>query len=91
MSNISNINADEAEIVRIISRLPEFAWLESADLSKIRSEIRHEIAKILGEYFAEKTRNTKPNWTIKFKEAGISEDDGKTAISCARRLGIEIS
>jgi hypothetical protein len=91
MSNISNINADEAEIVRIISRLPEFAWLESADLSKIRSEIRHEIAKILGEYFAEKTRNAKPHWTIKFKEAGISEDDGKTAISCARRLGIEIS
>jgi hypothetical protein len=91
MSDISDINADEAEIVRIISRLPEFAWLKSAETSKIRHEIRHKIAKILGEYFEEKTRNARPKWSIKFKEAGISEDDGKTAISCARRLGIEIS
>jgi hypothetical protein len=91
MSDISNIDADEAEIVRIMSRLPEFAWLESADLHKVRREIRHEIAKILGQYFAEKTRGAKPKWTTKFKEAGISDDDGKTAIACARRLGIEIS
>jgi len=91
MSDISKIDADEAEIIRIMSNLPEFSWLESADLSKIRHEIRHKIAKILGEYFEENTRKAKSEWTIKFKEAGISEDDGKTAISCARRLGIEIS
>lgn len=90
MSDISGIDADEAEIVRIMSKLPEFAWLESAEISKIRRQIRHEIAKILGQYFEENTRNAKPKWSIKFKEAGISEDDGKAAISCARRLGIDI-
>ncbi len=60
MSDISDIAADEAEIVRIMSKLPEFSWLESADLSKIRHEIRHKIAKILAEYFKENTRNGKP-------------------------------
>jgi hypothetical protein len=91
VSDISEIEADEAEIVRIMSRLPEFAWLESADLLKIRHEIRHGVAKTLREYFAENTCGTTPNWIIRFKESGISETDGKTAISCARRLGMDIS
>jgi hypothetical protein len=91
MSDIADIDSDEAEIVRIMSRLPEFAWLETAELAKIRHEIRHKIAKVLGEYFLENTRGAKQKWTAKFNEAGISADDGKTAISCARRLGIEIS
>jgi hypothetical protein len=29
-------------------------------------------------------------WIKKFENAGISEDDGKAAIACARRLGLEI-
>lgn len=91
MSDISEIDADEAKIVQIISRLPEFAWLESANLLKIRREIKLGVAKTLREYFAENTRGTTPNWIIRFKESGISETDGKTAISCARRLGIDIS
>jgi hypothetical protein len=91
VSDISEIDADEAEIVRIMSRLSEFAWLESADLRKIRRELKSGIAKTLREYFAENTRGTTPNWIIRFKDSGISEDDGKTAISCARRLGIDIS
>jgi hypothetical protein len=35
--------------------------------------------------------NTKTGWTEKFLKAGITEDDGKAAIACARRLGIDIS
>lgn len=91
MSDYSEIDADEAEIARIISRLPEFAWLETADLKKIRHEISHKIAKILQEYYLENTRSAKSGWSDKFSQAGITEDDGKTMISCARRLGIEIS
>ena len=91
MSDYSEIDADEAEIARIISRLPEFVWLETADLKKIRHEISHKIAKILQEYYLENTRSAKSGWSAKFSQAGITEDDGKTMISCARRLGIEIS
>jgi len=91
MSDYSEIDADEAEIARIMSKLPEFAWLETAELKKIRHEITHKIAKILQEYYLENTRGAKPVWSAKFAQAGISEDDGKTMISCARRLGMEIS
>jgi len=35
--------------------------------------------------------NTGTEWTEKFLKAGITEDDGKSAIACARRLGINIS
>ncbi len=86
----SEINADEAEIIRIISSLPEFSWLATAELAKIRHEIRGKIAKTLHEYYLENTRNEKGVWTAKFASVGISEDDGKVMISCARRLGMEI-
>ena len=88
---MNEIDVDEAEIARIIIRLPEFAWLETTDLSKIRHEIRHKIAKILQEYYRENTCMEPGNCNAKFKQAGINEDDGKLMISCARRLGIEIS
>jgi hypothetical protein len=87
----SELSADEAEIARIMVRLPEFAWLESAEITKIRHEIRNKIAKTLQQYYLENTRMNQGNWSTKFNQAGIMEDDGKSAISCARRLGIEIS
>jgi len=88
---MSEIDADEAEIIRIISNLQEFSWLATADLGKIRHEIKDKIAKTLHQYYMENTQNAKGPWTAKFTSAGISEDDGKTMIACARRLGIEIS
>ena len=35
--------------------------------------------------------NAETGWTEKFLKAGITEDDGKSAIACARRLGTDIS
>ena len=35
--------------------------------------------------------NTGTFWTEKLQKAGITEDDTKGAIACARRLGIDIS
>jgi hypothetical protein len=46
---------------------------------------------ILREYYRENTMNTKAGWIEKFEKVGITEDDGKAAIACARRLGIDIS
>jgi len=85
------ISIDEAELVHIMCRLPEFSWLDGAEIGKIRHEISHKIADVLQKYYIENTRGLKAEWTEKFKLAGISEDDGKSAISCARRLGIEIA
>lgn len=88
---MSEIEQDEAEIAKIMSNLPELAWLAEAEPSIIRHEINTKIAKILNEYYLENTRGGGTGWTYKFKKAGITEDDGKAAISCARRLGINIS
>lgn len=82
---------DEAEIIRIMSNLPEFSWLNDATPAKIRHEINTNVANALREYYFENTRGTDTGWTRKFRQAGITEDDGKAAISCARRLGIDIS
>lgn len=81
-------DTDVDEIVRIMSKLPEFS---SLDGTEIRHEITHKIAQTLREYYWENTRGNNTDWTGKFKKAGITEDDGKSAIACARRLGIEIS
>jgi hypothetical protein len=71
-----------------MSKLPEFS---SLDDTEIRHEITHKIAQTLREYYWENTRGYKTDWTGKFKKAGIVEEDGKTVIACARRLGIDIS
>ncbi|HXG73539.1 MAG TPA: hypothetical protein VNK44_01785 [Candidatus Nitrosotenuis sp.] len=85
------IDADEAEIVRIMSNLPEFSNLESQDIKVVRRQIEDKIVPILREYYMENTRGHNPKWIRRFREAGISDDDGKAAIACARRLGMEIS
>lgn len=85
------LEPDEVEIARIMSNLPEFSWLNGADPARIRHEISTSISDVLREYYFENTRMMDAKWTAKFREADITEDDGKAAISCARRLGIDIS
>lgn len=91
MSDFDEIDADEAELVRIMSNLPEFSHLENQDWKKTRYEIEHKVVPVLREYYLENTRGYKTKWVSRFRDAGISDEDGKTAIACARRLGIEIS
>lgn len=56
-----------------------------------RNTIDAQIGVILREYYKENTMNTKMGWTEKFDRAGITKDEGISAIACARRLGIDIS
>lgn len=91
MSDFPKIDTDEVEIVRIISKMPGFGYLLTLKKDELRHAITYDIAQMLSEYYLENTRGRKAFWTSKFAEAGITEDDGKAAISCARRLGIDIS
>ena len=86
-----NYNNEEIEILKIISRLPEFSWMPQANPEKVRAEIHSKIADILHQYYIENTQGSVGIWTGEFKKYGISESDGKTIIACARRLGLEIS
>lgn len=83
--------ADEAEIMRIMAKMPEFRYLEALGSEGIRHEITHKIAQVLREYYWENTRKHGTDWSEKFAKAGITENDGKAAIACARRLGVNIS
>ena len=85
------LTKDEKELVEIMSRLVELSYMKNMDFKEIRKEIGHKIAPILQEYYAENTRLEKTGRTKQLENSGITEDDGKTAISCARRLGINIS
>ncbi|MEM4377916.1 MAG: hypothetical protein QXX85_02905 [Candidatus Nitrosotenuis sp.] len=91
MNDFDEIDADEAKLVRIISTLPEFNHLENQDWKKTRYEIEHKVVPVLREYYLENTRGHETKWISRFRDAGISDDDGKTAIVCARRLDMEIS
>jgi hypothetical protein len=84
-------DTDEIEIAQTLAKIPEFNYLKTLDMAGIRHEITHKITKILREYYWENTRGHKSNWSKKFAEAGITEDEGKAAIACIRRLGSDIS
>ena len=52
--------------------------------------LNFRISLILRRYFLEKTTQIDKQISLEFETVGISEDEGKAAIACARRLGIDI-
>ena len=87
---MAELSLEEIEFIKIL------AYSDSTVLQKGMNETtRHkldaQIGVILREYYKENTQGLKTNWTEKFEKVGITKDDGKAAIACARRLGIDIS
>ncbi|MGY5149226.1 MAG: hypothetical protein ACW9W3_04110 [Candidatus Nitrosopumilus sp. bin_68KS] len=87
---MTELSLEDIEFIKILAT-SDASILQKGmnDATKLRLE--QEIGVILREYYLENTMNAESNWTEKFQKAGISEDDGKSAIACARRLGIDIS
>jgi uncharacterized membrane protein len=56
-----------------------------------KTRLESKIGMILRQYYAENTTEKEYGWVEKFGNVGITEDDGKAAIACARRLGLDIS
>lgn len=87
---MENLSLDDVELIK------ELANSESTKIQKnmnktLRHKLDTKIGSILQEYYKENTTNIKSTWTKQFEKFGISKDDGKAAIACARRLGIDIS
>ena len=86
-----NLSLENIEFIKILAN-SDATILEKGMNEEIKINLDHQIGSILRQYYHENTtmnpKNT--NWTKKFKENGISEDEGKSAIACARRLGIDI-
>ena len=88
MIDFSKLSLEEKEIVIIVAKLesilPETLNNYSFD------EIKSKAKEALTEYYRDHTQMASSGWAKKFEDAGITEDEGKSAISCARRIGILI-
>ena len=84
------LSLENIEFIKILAT-SDATILQAGMNHATRQRLDEQIGTILREYYHENTRNTHTGWTEKLKENGITEDDGKAAIACARRLGIDIS
>lgn len=87
---MTELSLENIEFIKILAN-SNFTILQQGMNEATRYRLDSQIGVILREYYKENTMNTKTGWIEKFEKAGITEDDGKSAIACARRLGIDIS
>ncbi|AJM92543.1 hypothetical protein NPIRD3C_1331 [Nitrosopumilus piranensis] len=84
------LSLENVEFIKILAT-SDATILQAGMTEAIRRRLDEEIGVILREYYRENTQFTGTTWTDEFQKAGITEDQGKAAIACARRLGIDIS
>ncbi len=87
---MKDLSLENIEFIRILAN-PDSTILQKDMNSTIKDRLDSQIGVILREYYKENTMNSSTNWIEIFEKAGISEDDGKAAIACARRFGLDIS
>jgi len=87
---MTELSLEDIEFIKILAN-SDASILQQGMSDPTRVRLDRQIGKILRKYYLENTTDTGTNWTEKFLKAGITEDDGKSAIACARRLGIDIS
>ena len=87
---MTDLSLEDIEFIKILATSDATILLAGMN-NATRNRLDDQIGKILREYYHENTMKTKTGWTEKFLKGGITEDDGKAAIACARRLGIDIS
>ena len=87
---MTDLALEDIEFIKILATSDATILLAGMN-NATRYRLDNQIGVILREYYHENTMNTRTTWTKKFLKAGITEDDGKAAIACARRLGINIS
>jgi hypothetical protein len=87
---MTELSLADIEFIKILAT-SDATILQAGMNEAIRQNLDGQIGVILREYYHENTRGTQTGWTEKLSKVGIDEDDGKAAIACARRLGIDIS
>lgn len=85
-----DLSLEDIEFIKILAN-SDSTVLEAGMNEATRCKLDAQIGVILREYYKENTQGTKTGWTERFEKIGITENEGKSAIACARRLGINIS
>jgi len=87
---MTDLSLEDIEFIKILAT-SDATILQAGMNDATRHRLDEQIGTILREYYRENTMGLQTEWTQKLLKAGINEDDGKAAIACARRLGIDIS
>ena len=87
---MTELSLEDIEFIKILA-YSDSTILQVGMNKATKERLDSQIGVILREYYKENTMKTESNWTERFEKVGISEDEGKAAIACARRLGIDIS
>jgi hypothetical protein len=87
---MTELSLEDIEFIKILSN-SDASILQMGMNDATKHRLDEQIGAILRAYYRENTTNVGTEWTKKFLKAGITEDDGKSAIACARRLGMNIS
>ena len=83
---MNNYSLEDIEFIKILANCNS-PNLEKEIRNVLKSKSKTFI--ILREYYRENTLGGKTGWSGEFKKLGITEDEGKAAIACARRFGVE--
>ena len=87
---MTELSLEDIEFIKILAS-SDATILQKGMNEATKQRLNEQIGTLLREYYHENTRSTSRSLTEKFLKYGISEDDGKAAIACARRLGMDIS
>ena len=87
---MTELSLEDIEFIKILAN-SDASIIQIGMNDSTKKRLDEQIGGILREYYRENTQFTGSHMSNQFKNAGISEDDGKAAIACARRLGIDIS
>ena len=87
---MTDLSLEDIEFIKILAN-SDFTILQAGMNEATRYKLDAQIGVILREYYKENTTNIKTGWIEKFEKVDITENDGKSAIACARRLGMNIS
>ncbi len=87
---MADLSLENIEFIKILAT-SDATILQAGMNEATRRRLDDQIGVILRGYYHENTMNTNTGWTKKLLKAGITEDDGKAAIACVRRLGLNIS
>ncbi len=86
-----DLSLEDIEFIKILATSDSTILQAGMNDAATRKRLDERVGMILREYYRENTRNTGTTCTDQLLKFGITEDDGKAAIACARRLGIDIS
>ena len=87
---MAKLSLEDIEFVKILAT-SDATILELGMNDTTRKRLDEQLGVILRQYYQENTTNSEKIWTVEFEKNGINEDQGKAAIACARRLGLDIS